>query len=91
MSSNRLIATTQLLKLSRVRAYPEKFKKTQLPFYGAPPSMYGSSSHAVKLMNTQPLANASHFRGRITVTLEEKEGVKKNGSSRPQKNKVRMG
>ena len=90
LSSNRLIATTQLLKLSRVRSYPEKFRKTQLPFYGAPVSMYGSTSHPVKLMNTQPHANASHYRGRLTVTLEEKEGKKKDGSSRAQKNKMKL-
>ena len=33
-SSSTLIGTTRLLKLSRVRAYPAKFKQTQLVFYG---------------------------------------------------------
>ena len=39
-------------------------------------------------MNTQPYL-ASHYRGRITVTLEEKSGKrKKDGTQRPQKNRV---
>ena len=63
MTSSKLIAMCRILKLSRVRAYPQKFKKTQLPFYGAPPHLYGSSSKEVKIMNTQSDC-ASCYRGR---------------------------
>ena len=47
MTSNKLIATCPILKLSRVRSFPAKFKRTQLPFYGAPVHMYGSSGKQV--------------------------------------------
>ncbi|GMH62476.1 hypothetical protein TL16_g03481 [Triparma laevis f. inornata] len=88
MTSSKLIAMCRILKLSRVRAYPKKFKKTQLPFYGAPSHLYGSSSKEVKIMNTQSDC-ASCYRGRLTISLEEKPGHKKDGTQRPQENKVK--
>ena len=88
MKSDRLVATCQMLKLSRIRSFPAKFKKVALPFYGAPtsPSLLGSASGATKQMNQQP-EKASHYRGRLVLTLKERKGERKDGTLRKQENK----
>ncbi len=82
MTSSKLLATAQLLKLSRVRQFPSKFQKCSLPLYGAQPS---SSD---KKMALQP-NTASHYRGRITLSLEERSANRKDGSSRKQENRIK--
>jgi len=91
LKTSRLVATCRILKLSRVRAYPAKFKNLSLPFYGAPPppqtsSLLSSPSSAITTMNRRQ-ENASHYRGRLVVTVKEKGGEKKDGREKAQENK----
>ena len=90
MKSSKLIATCNILKLSRIRSFPAKFKKLALPFYGAPLTTTATTSTSyTKLMNQQH-DKASHYRGRLVLTLTEKKGERSDGTMKAQESKMKV-